>query len=67
MSARPAWYDHAVVQRMHGQVEWAVVNGRRARVIRDVEQLVTLESWRLRWSQSLGAWLYFPPSSDRVS
>lgn len=36
-------------------------------VVRDLEQLRRLPSWCLRWSEHVGAWLYYPPASDRAS
>lgn len=48
-------------------VEWVEIDEQWAHVIRDVEQLRTLETWRLKWNEDLAAWLYFPPAADRVS
>lgn len=37
-------------------------------VVGSLEELLRLPSWCLRWSEALGAWLYFPPTQvARVS
>lgn len=58
----------AAAMDLEPDVEWVQTgDGRWVHAIRDVEQLRTLEVWRLRWSSSLEVWLYFPPATDRAT
>lgn len=35
-------------------------------VVEDMAVLVTLPSWCIRWSETVGAWLYYPPAARVV-